>query len=68
VARDLVLGGELDERGFGQWLHPERAIINVHTIDAHRRGVARLPGPRDFVSAFSRMALLARDRAASPRR
>jgi glyoxylase-like metal-dependent hydrolase (beta-lactamase superfamily II) len=67
VARDLVLGGELDEHGFGHWLHPERAIINVRTIDAHRRGGARLPGPRDYVSAFARMALLARDHAASPR-
>jgi glyoxylase-like metal-dependent hydrolase (beta-lactamase superfamily II) len=65
VARELVLGDELPERGFGDWLDPERAIINVRTIDAHRRGVARAPGPRDYIDAFSRMALLARDRRAS---
>jgi cyclase len=62
VARELVLGDELAERGFADWSDPERAIINVRTIDAHRQGVARLPGPRDYVDAFSRMALLARDR------
>jgi glyoxylase-like metal-dependent hydrolase (beta-lactamase superfamily II) len=43
---------------------PERAVINVRTIDAHRRGVAQPPAARDFVDAFARMALLARDRAA----
>lgn len=59
VARELVLGGELAERGFGGWLDPERAVINVRTIGAHRRGVARPPGPRDHVDAFTRMALLA---------
>ena len=63
VARELVLGGELRRHGFGDWPDPERAIINVRTIDAHRRGQARPPGPRDLVDAFSRMALLARDRA-----
>jgi cyclase len=61
VARELVLGGELVERGFAAWLGPERTLVNVRTIDAHRRGVPRLPGPRDLVDAFFRMALLARD-------
>ena len=61
VARELVLGEEIAARGFADWLDPERAVINVRTIDAHRRGVARPPGPRDFVDAFARMALLARD-------
>lgn len=60
VARELVLGGELAEQGFADWLDPERAVINVRTIDAHRRGAARPPGPRDYVEAFARMALLAR--------
>jgi glyoxylase-like metal-dependent hydrolase (beta-lactamase superfamily II) len=62
VARELVLGDEIAARGFTEWLDPERAVINVRTIDAHRRGVARPPGPRDFVDAFARMGLLARDR------
>ena len=64
VARELVLGGELDERGFSDWAGPERAIINVRTIDAHRRAAAGPPGPRDYLDAFTRMALLARDRQA----
>ena len=62
VVRELVLGDELSARAFADWLDPERAVINVCTIDAHRRGAARPPGPRDFVDAFARMALLSRDR------
>lgn len=62
TARGLVLGDEIAAEGFGNWLDPERAVINVRTIDAHRRGRWRPPGPRDLVDAFARMALLARDR------
>jgi glyoxylase-like metal-dependent hydrolase (beta-lactamase superfamily II) len=61
VARGLVLGDEIVELGFAEWLGPERALVNVGTIDAHRRGAAKLPGPRQLVDAFFRMALLARD-------
>jgi glyoxylase-like metal-dependent hydrolase (beta-lactamase superfamily II) len=61
AARDLVLGEEIRKRGFADWLGPERAVVNVATIDAHRRGAAKPPGPRDLVAAFFRMALLARD-------
>jgi cyclase len=61
AARELVLGDEIAERGFAGWLAPERALINVGTIDAHRRGAATPPGPRQLVDAFFRMALLARD-------
>jgi cyclase len=61
TARELVLGDELAERGF-DWLAPERALISVGTIDAHRRGAAHSPlGPRELVAGFFRMALLARD-------
>jgi glyoxylase-like metal-dependent hydrolase (beta-lactamase superfamily II) len=63
VARELVLGDEIAARGFADWLDPERAVISVRTIDAHRRGAARPPGPRDLVDVFARMGLLARDRA-----
>ena len=59
TARAIVLGGEL--AGFEDWLAPERALISVGTIDGHRRGVARAPGPRELITAFFRMALLARD-------
>lgn len=56
-----MLGEEIAERGFADWLGPERALVSVQTIDAHRRGVATLPGPREVIDAFFRMALLARD-------
>jgi cyclase len=61
AARELVLGDDIAERGFAGWLAPERALISVGTIDAHRRGVAKPPGPRELIAAFFRMALLARD-------
>jgi cyclase len=61
TARELVLGDEIAELGFADWLAPERALISVGTIDAHRRGTASTPGPRELVAAFFRMALLARD-------
>ena len=61
TARGLILGEEIAELGFADWLGPERALVSVGTIDAHRRGVARPPGPRQLVEAFFRMALLARD-------
>jgi glyoxylase-like metal-dependent hydrolase (beta-lactamase superfamily II) len=61
TARDLVLGDEIEELGFAEWLGPERALVNVGTIDAHRRGTAKPPGPRQLVSAFLRMAVLSRD-------
>jgi cyclase len=61
AARELVLGEEIKQRGFADWLAPERALVSVGTIEAHRRGVAKAPGPRDLVTAFFRMALLARD-------
>jgi len=61
VARALVLGEEIRERGFGDWLGPERALVSIATMDAHRHGEAKAPGPRELVAAFFRMALLARD-------
>jgi cyclase len=61
TARELVLGEEIVELGFADWLAPERALISVGTIDAHRRGIAKQPGPPQLIAAFFRMALLARD-------
>lgn len=61
AARELVLGEEIGALGFAEWLAPERALVNVRTVDAHRRAAAKLPGPRELVSAFFSMALLARD-------
>ncbi len=48
---------ELAAAKFGDWLAPERALVNV----TYRRGAAAPPGPREIVRAFFRMALLARD-------
>jgi cyclase len=61
AARDLVLGDEIAERGFANWLGAERALVSVATIDAHRRGAAGPPGPRELGAAFLRRAWLARD-------
>ena len=61
TARALVLGEEIAERGFADWLAPERALVSVRTIDAHRRGAPKPPRPRELIAAFFRMALLARD-------
>jgi cyclase len=61
TARELVLGEEIAERGFADWLAPERALVSVSTVDAHRRGTAGPPGPRELITAFLRMALLARE-------
>jgi cyclase len=61
AARELVLGDEIVELGFADWLAPERALVSIATIDAYRRAVAKPPGPRELVGAFFRMALLARD-------
>ena len=43
--------------GLSPWLAPERALVNVANIN----GTSGPPGPRQLVSAFFRMALLARD-------
>jgi len=64
AAREIVLGDEIADLGFADWLAPERTLVNVGTIDAHRRGVAGPRSPRDLVGAFFGMALLARDRDA----
>jgi glyoxylase-like metal-dependent hydrolase (beta-lactamase superfamily II) len=64
AARELVLGDEIAERPFADWFAPERALVSVRTIDAHRHGAAKPPGPRELIAAFFRMALLARDHAA----
>jgi hypothetical protein len=61
TARELVSGDEVAERDFADWLAPERVLVSVRTIDAHRRGVAKPPGPRELIATFFRMALLARD-------
>jgi glyoxylase-like metal-dependent hydrolase (beta-lactamase superfamily II) len=69
TARELVLGEGIVEHGFAEWPGPERALVSVGTIDAHRRGAVAQgpPGPRQLIDSFFRMALLARDFEASRR-
>ncbi len=64
TARELVVGDEIAEQGFADWLAPERALVSVGTIDSHRSGAANPPGPRELIAAFFRMALLVRDHEA----
>jgi hypothetical protein len=61
TARELVLGDEIVERGFADWLAPERALVSVRTIDANHQGVATPLGRHAMIADFFRMALLARD-------
>jgi cyclase len=68
TARELVLGDEIVARGFADWLDPERALVSIRTIDAHRKQAVELPGPREVIDAFLRMALLARDLQSRPAR
>jgi cyclase len=68
AARAIVLGEQIRELGFDRWLAPERALVSVRTIAAHRRDEAGRPGPRELIDSFFRMATLARDlQARGPR-
>ena len=55
VAREIVTS---DEYPFGSWDCPERAVINVHTIDRHRRGAPPPRGPKvvAILAAVGRLA------------
>jgi len=45
VAREIVLSDEYSAQPFAGWDCPERAVINVHTLDRHRRGGPEPRGP-----------------------
>jgi cyclase len=45
VAREIVTSDEYAAQPFARWDCPERAVINVHTLDRHRRGGAEPRGP-----------------------
>jgi hypothetical protein len=40
-----VTSGESAVQPFAGWECPERAVINVHTLDRHRRGGSEPRGP-----------------------
>jgi hypothetical protein len=45
VAREIVTSDEYTAQPFAGWECPERAVINVHTLDRHRRGGSEPRGP-----------------------
>jgi hypothetical protein len=66
AARDIALSPEFKTYEWAEWGQPERIVVNVHTLERERRG--QLGGelsPRELVTIFARVALLARDLEAS---
>jgi glyoxylase-like metal-dependent hydrolase (beta-lactamase superfamily II) len=62
AARDIALSPEFRAHEWASWFGPERIVINVHTLDRERRGeLGGEASPRDLVTLFSRVALLARE-------
>lgn len=62
AARDIALSREFATHEWAEWFGPERIVINVHTLERERRGeLGGEPSPRELVTLFSRVALLARE-------
>ena len=62
AARDIALSAEFRTYEWSQWNAPERIVINVHTLDRERRGeLGGEASPRELITLFSRVALLARE-------
>lgn len=65
AARDIALSPEFATHEWASWFGPERIVINVHTLERERRGeLGGEASPRELVTIFSRVALLARELAA----
>lgn len=58
VAREVVTSAEYSAQPFANWECPERAVINVHTLDRHRRGRGEPRGPAvvGILGAVGRLA------------
>ena len=58
VAREVVTSAEYSAQPFAGWECPERAVINIHTLDRHRRGGSEPRGPAvvRILSAVGRLA------------
>lgn len=64
AARDIALAPDFGTHEWATWSAPERIVINVHTLDRERRGeLGGEASPRELVTTFSRVALLARELA-----
>ena len=62
AARDIVLSPEFRDTEWASWFAPERIVINLHTLERERRGeLGGEASPRELITLFSRVALLARD-------
>jgi glyoxylase-like metal-dependent hydrolase (beta-lactamase superfamily II) len=69
AARDIALSPEFATHEWAEWFGPERIVINVHTLDRERRGqLGGEASPRELVTIFSRVALLARELEGRPAR
>ena len=61
AARSMLDSPEFRGSSWAGWDGPERLVVNLATMDRHRRGVAGPLGIRERVSLFAQMASLARD-------
>lgn len=62
AAKDIALSAEFRTYEWSLWNAPERIVINLETLDKERRGeLGGEASPRDLVTLFSRVALLARE-------
>lgn len=67
AARDIALSPEFKTYEWSEWGQPERIVVNLHTLERERRG--QLGGdasPRELITLFSRVALLAEELADRP--
>jgi cyclase len=62
AARDIALAPEFSTYEWAGWGQPERIVVNVHTLERERHGqLGGEASPRELVTLFSRVALLARE-------
>ena len=67
AARDIALSPEFSTYEWAGWSAPERIVVNVHTLGRERRGeLGGEASPRELVTLFSRVALLAEELETSP--
>jgi hypothetical protein len=58
VAREIVTSQDYSTQPFARWECPERVVINVETLDRHRRGRSEPRGPAvvAILAAVGRLA------------
>ena len=62
AARDIALAPDFQTHEWASWSAPERIVINVQTLERERHGeLGGEASPRELVTLFSRVALLARE-------